>query len=67
MRLSFCFDALFRFRFAYVFLIFWSSGIRKARTMAMSGPRPEARQVRMQLACRGSAVRSIAWFAQSSC
>ena len=31
-------------------------------TSAMSGPRPEARQVRTQLACRGSAVRSIAWF-----
>jgi hypothetical protein len=30
-----------------------------ARTSAMSGPRPEARQVRTQLACRGSAVRSI--------
>ena len=31
----------------------------------MSGPRPEARQVRTQLACRGSAVRSIAWFDSS--
>ena len=27
----------------------------------MSGPRPEARQVRTQLACRGSAALSIAW------
>jgi hypothetical protein len=31
-------------------------------TSAMSGPQPVARQVRTQLACRGSAVRSIAWF-----
>jgi hypothetical protein len=31
-----------------------------ARTSAMSGPRPVARQVRTQLPCRGSAVRSIA-------
>jgi hypothetical protein len=30
----------------------------------MSGPRPEARQVRTQLSCRGSAVRSIALFGQ---
>ena len=33
----------------------------RAPTIAMSGPRPVARQVRTQLACRGSAVRSIAW------
>ena len=35
--------------------------IRQGPTIAMSGPRPVARQVRTQLACRGSAVRSIAW------
>jgi hypothetical protein len=36
-----------------------------APTSAMSGPRLEARQVRTQLACRGSAVRSIALLAES--